>query len=285
MQDEQTPFVERRNDFRRRVHAIIFEAETPSGKLFDEFLLVAILVAVAAVMLESVEPIRQAYGFELHVVEWVITGVFTVEYILRLWSVRHPLHYAKSFFGIIDLLSILPAFLSLVVAGGQSLLVIRAIRLLRVFRIFKMARYVGEVMVLMRALRATRRKITVFLISVLTIALILGALLYLIEGEESGFSSIPAGFYWAIVTITTVGYGDIAPQTIPGQMVAAVAMLLGYSLIIIPTGIFAMEIVHTMQQKPTTISCPECQQEGHDEDAVFCKHCGAELGHPPASPE
>ena len=277
MQEEQTQFLERRNSRRRRIHEIIFEAETPAGKLFDEVLLVAILVAVVAVMLESVEPIREEYGLELHVVEWVITALFTVEYILRLWSVRHPLHYAKSFFGIVDLLSILPAYLSLVVTGGQPLLVIRAIRLLRVFRVFKMARYVGEVKVLMRALHATRRKITVFLISVLTIALILGAVLYMIEGAESGFDSIPAGFYWAIVTITTVGYGDIAPQTVPGQMVAAIAMLLGYSMIIIPTGIFAMEIVHSIQKKPSTVSCPECEREGHDADAKFCKYCSAEL--------
>jgi voltage-gated potassium channel len=268
---------ERRNPIRRRLHEIIFQADTPAGKLFDEALLVTILISVLAVMLESVESIRVAYGAYLHITEIVITLLFTVEYGLRLWCVRHPLHYARSFFGVIDLLAILPFYLSLIFVGSQSLMVIRAIRLLRIFRIFKLARYVGEVKALMRALRATRHKIMVFFATVLIIALILGAMLYVIEGEESGFTSIPAGFYWAIVTVTTVGYGDIAPQTLLGQIVAAVAMLLGYSLIIIPTGIFALEIARTVRRSPRSEPCPACSRGGHDEDAVHCKFCGASL--------
>jgi len=265
------------NSLRRTVYQVIFEAETPAGKLFDELLLITILVGVGAVVLDSVASIHAQYSFQLQVVEWVVTGLFTIEYLLRLWCVRHPRHYAKSFFGIIDLLAILPVYLGLIFAGAESLMVIRSIRLLRVFRIFKLARYVGEVTALMRALHATRRKIMVFLAFVLANALILGSLLYVIEGEGGGFSSIPAGFYWAIVTITTVGYGDIAPQTVLGQAVAAFAMLLGYSLIIIPTGIFAMEMVKLMHKPPSTHICPECEREGHDEDATHCKFCGAQL--------
>jgi voltage-gated potassium channel len=268
---------ERRNPIRRRLHEIIFLADTPAGKLFDEVLLVTILISVVAVMLESVESIRQAYGTYLLITEIVITLLFTIEYGLRLWCVRHPLHYARSFFGIIDLLAILPFYLSLIFVGSQSLMVIRAIRLLRIFRIFKLARYVGEVMALMRALRATRHKIMVFFATVLILALILGSLLYLIEGEESGFTSIPAGFYWAIVTVTTVGYGDIAPQTLLGQIVAAIAMLLGYSLIIITTGIFALEIARSVRRPTRSEPCPACSKGGHDEDAAHCKFCGAPL--------
>jgi voltage-gated potassium channel len=269
---------ERRNPIRRSLHEIIFQAETPAGKLFDELLLITILVSVLAVMLESVESIRLTYGDYLHVTEIVITTLFTIEYLLRLWCVRHPLHYARSFFGVIDLLAILPFYLSMIFVGSQSLMVIRAIRLLRIFRIFKLARYVGEVKALMRALRATRHKIMVFFATVLVIALVLGALLYLIEGEESGFTSIPAGFYWAIVTVTTVGYGDIAPQTLLGQAVAATAMLLGYSLIIIPTGIFALEIARSVHRSHRSEQpCPSCSRAGHDLDAVYCKFCGAPL--------
>jgi len=234
-------------------------------------------VAILSVMLESVGELALKYGTYLRITEWIITILFTIEYGLRLWCVRRPLRYARSFFGIVDLLAILPTYLSLFIVGSQTLMVIRTIRLLRVFRIFKLSRYLGEVRVLMRALHATRHKITVFLASVLSLALILGSLLYVIEGENSDFSSVPAGFYWAIVTITTVGYGDIAPHTVLGQVIAAIAMLLGYSMIIIPTGIFAMEMAKTVRDVPTTITYPECEREGHDGDAAFCKFCGAQL--------
>ncbi|MET0095006.1 MAG: ion transporter [Sedimenticola sp.] len=269
--------IDRRNPLRRRAHEVIFEADTPSGKLFDALLLVTILIAIAAVMLESVEAYRIEYGTLLTTVEWVVTLLFTVEYALRLWSVRRPLHYAKSFFGIVDLLAILPTYLSVIFAGSQSLMVIRSIRLLRVFRVFKLARYLGEVISLMHALRATRHKITVFLSMVLALALILGTLMYVVEGEAGGFTSIPAGFYWAIVTLTTVGYGDLAPLTLPGQIIASIGMLLGYSMIIIPIGIFAVEVVKRHGKEPTSHACPNCMREGHDTDAIHCKFCGSPL--------
>ncbi|MES9859162.1 MAG: ion transporter [Sedimenticola sp.] len=259
------------------MHAIIFEADTYAGKIFDAALLVAIVIAVIAVMLDSVEDIKRQYSDILHIIEWTLTLLFTAEYLLRLWSVRSPWHYAKSFFGVVDLLAILPTYLSLIFVGSQSLMVIRAVRLLRVFRIFKMARYLSEVMVLMHALRATRHKITVFLMTVLAMALILGTLMYVIEGKEGGFDSIPAGFYWAIVTLTTVGYGDLAPHTLPGQILASAAMLLGYSMIIIPIGIFAVEVVKRHGKTPTTQACPNCMKEGHDEDAIYCKYCSSIL--------
>ncbi len=265
------------SEWRQSLHEIIFEADTPAGKLFDVGLLATIVLSVAAVILESVGWIRTHYGAILRVAEWVFTALFTLEYVLRVVSVRRPWSYVTSFFGIVDLLAILPTYLSLFVTGAQSLLVIRALRLLRVFRVFKVARYVGEVIALMGALRATRAKIAVFLLTVLILALIMGSVMYVIEGEERGFTSIPRSFYWAIVTITTVGYGDIAPQTFLGQAVAAVAMVLGYSLIIIPTGIFAMELVKTAHKPLTTQACPDCTREGHDADAVYCKYCGASL--------
>ncbi|MES9963547.1 MAG: ion transporter [Candidatus Sedimenticola sp. 20ELBAFRAG] len=269
--------IDRRNPLRRRVHEIIFEADTPMGKLFDALLLVTILVSILAVMLESVPAYQASHGTLLRTVEWVLTIVFTAEYILRLWCVRRPTHYAKSFFGVVDMLAILPTYLSLLIPGAQSLMVIRSIRLLRVFRIFKLARYLSEVLSLMHALRATRHKITVFLFIVVAIALILGTLMYMIEGEQGGFTSIPAGFYWAIVTLTTVGYGDLAPHTVPGQIIASVGMLLGYSMIIIPIGIFAVEIVKRHGKEPTTHACPNCMREGHDTDAIHCKFCGSPL--------
>ncbi len=256
---------------------MIFEAETPAGKAFDVALIVAIILSVVAVVLESVASVRSRYGPLLRSAEWVFTVLFTVEYVLRLISVRRPMRYATSFLGIVDLLAVVPTYVSLFVAGTQSLLVVRALRLLRIFRVFKVARYVGEVTALVRAIRNSRVKITVFLLAVLTLVLILGAAMYVIEGEETGFTSIPRGMYWAIVTVTTVGYGDIAPRTVLGQVVASMAMVLGYSLIIIPTGIFSMELVQASRKQITTQACPECVREGHDVDAVHCKFCGAHL--------
>ena len=271
--------------WRERLHEVIFEADTPAGKAFDVCLLVAIVISVAAVVLESVAPVRERYGAALRAAEWCFTVLFTVEYVLRLLAVRRPRAYATSFFGVVDLMAVVPTYLSLFVAGTQSLVVIRALRLLRIFRIFKIARYVGEVSALVRAIRATRAKITVFLLTVLTLVLILGAAMYAIEGETNpGFGNIPQATYWAIVTVTTVGYGDIAPATLLGRAVAAAAMVLGYSLIIIPTGIFSVELVQAARSRLTTQNCPECAREGHDVDAAFCKHCGAELN-PPAGRE
>jgi len=263
--------------WRERLHEIIFEADTPLGKVFDVAVLVAIFLSVLAVMLESVTDVREHYGPLLRGVEWFFTILFTIEYVLRLISVRRPLRYATSFLGIVDLLAIVPTYLSLFVAGTQSLLVIRSLRLLRIFRVLKVARFLHEVTALTTAIRNTRVKIAVFLMAVLTIVLIMGSAMYVIEGEAGGFTSIPRGMYWAIVTVTTVGYGDIAPKTVLGQVVAAVAMVLGYSLIIIPTGIFSMELVEAARKKVNTQNCPECLREGHDKDAVYCKFCSAKL--------
>lgn len=267
-----------RSPWRARLHEVIFEADRPAGKAFDVVLLLTIVVAVLAVVLESVQPIRARHGAALRVGEWILTILFTVEYGLRLVAVRRPLAYATSFYGVIDLLSILPTWLSLFFAGTHSLQVIRALRLLRVFRVFKVARYLSELDALVAAIRATRAKITVFLMTVLTLVLIMGALMYVIEGADSGFDSIPRGIYWAIVTVTTVGYGDLAPRTFLGQAVAAAAMVLGYCMIIIPTGIFSVELVEVTRKKITTQSCRNCAREGHDGDARFCKYCGHTLG-------
>ena len=263
--------------WRERLHDVIFEAETPAGKAFDVGLLIAILASVAAVVLESVAEIRQRYGPLLRVFEWGFTILFTLEYGLRLIAVRRPSQYATSFFGVIDLLAIVPTYLSLFFTGAQTLIVIRALRLLRVFRVFKIARYMSEVGALVAAVKATRAKIAVFLMTVLIIVLIMGTTMYVIEGEEGGFTSIPRGVYWAIVTITTVGYGDLTPRSMLGQIVAALAMVIGYSLIIIPTGIFSMELARVARSEPSTQVCPECVTEGHDHDAVFCKRCAARL--------
>ena len=262
---------------RAKLHEIIFEADTPGGKAFDVALLVLIVASVVAVMLESVAPVREAYGPILRGFEWMVTILFTIEYVLRLYSVGRPLAYAFSFFGVVDLLAILPTYLSIVFTGAQSLLVIRALRLLRVFRVLKLVHFVGEASELRAALHASARKIIVFLGAVVTIDLIVGALMYLIEGEPSGFTSIPQGMYWAIVTMTTVGYGDIAPQTVPGKFLAALIMILGYGIIAVPTGIVSVEMSVTKTRTVSTQVCPNCASEGHDPNARFCKDCGASL--------
>ena len=262
---------------RQRLHEIIFEADTPAGKTFDVALLVLIVASVVIVALESVETIRIHSGRLLQVMEWVLTGLFTIEYVLRLSCVERPMLYARSFFGIVDVLAVLPTYLSLVIPGAQSLVVIRVLRLLRVFRVLKLVRYLTEEAALMTALRASRRKIEVFVCGVLTVCLIAGTVMYLIEGKEAGFTSIPQGVYWAIVTLTTVGYGDIAPRTIPGQAVAALLMIVGYGMIAVPSGIVGVEVARATMKVPNTQSCRHCLAEGHDADAGFCKHCGHEL--------
>ncbi|MDA1312999.1 MAG: ion transporter [Acidobacteria bacterium] len=262
---------------RERVHAIIFEADTPGGKFFDVALLWAILLSVVTVMLESVSSIKAQYGDLLRGLEWFFTALFTVEYVLRIFCVERPARYMRSFFGLVDLVSIIPTYLSFFVAGSQSLIVIRALRLLRVFRVLKLAHYLGEAQVLMAALRASRPKITVFLGAVLTIVIIVGSAMYFIEGGENGFDNIPRAMYWAIVTMTTVGYGDIAPQTVAGQSLAALLMILGYAIIAIPTGIVSAELVRKPAGQVSTRACPVCGAEGHDHDASHCKYCGGEL--------
>ena len=260
-------------NLKAKLYDIIFEADTPSGKFFDVNLMIVILISIFIVMLESVSSINITYGNYLHIAEWCITAIFTVEYILRIWVVKKPLKYIFSFYGIIDLLSILPTYLSLFMPGGQSLMVIRALRLLRVFRILKISRYTKESQSILRALKASRAKISVFLFAVIMIVIIIGTIMYLVEGESNGFTSIPQGIYWAIVTITTVGYGDIAPHTWLGKLIASFAMILGYAIIAVPTGIVTTEFSRK-NKKITTQVCPNCINEGHDTDAVFCKFCG-----------
>ena len=260
-----------------RTRIIIFEADTPAGKAFDVALLFAIVVSVVAVMLESVASVDARYHDWLRATEWLLTGLFSVEYALRLACVGQPLRYARSFLGVVDLLAILPSYLSLVLPGTQSLLVIRSLRLLRIFRIFKLARFLREANVLLTALRSGSRKVLVFLGTVLILVAILGSAMYLIEGEENGFSSIPTAMYWAVVTLTTVGYGDIVPHTVAGKLVSTLVMVLGYCIIAIPTGIVTAEIVQISRAPVTTRHCPECLTEGHRPDARFCKDCAAGL--------
>ena len=264
--------------WRRRVHEIVFEADTAAGKLFDVFLITAIVISVTVVMLDSVTTIHDRYGQELLVLEWAFTILFTAEYVVRLISVQNARRYVTSFFGVVDLLAILPTYLSVLMPGSQSLLVIRTLRLLRVFRVFKLASYVKEGDFLMAALRASRAKITVFVSSILSIAVVVGSVLYLIEGEASGFTSIPRAMYWAIVTMTTVGYGDIAPATTLGQVAAAGLMILGYAIIAVPTGIVSVELAKLNPlSKVSTQACLVCSREGHDRDASYCKYCGSAL--------
>lgn len=265
---------------RERIYEIVFEADTPAGRAFDVALLVAILLSVLAVMLESVESIKAQYGPALLTFEWVFTALFTLEYLLRLYAVRYPLRYAFSFFGIVDLLSIVPTYMNYFLQGGHSpLLVIRALRLLRVFRVLKLARFLGEANVLSTALRNSGPKIIVFLGTVMTVVTVVAALMYLIENDgdpDSQFTSIPRAMYWAIVTVTTVGYGEVVPQTVLGRIVSAILMIMGYGIIAVPTGIVSAELVQAKRQVSTQV-CPACLAEGHDPDAEFCKKCGGKL--------
>lgn len=265
------------NRLREKIYEIIFEADTPAGKRFDIALLVLIVLSIVVVMIESVPGVGARWGSELATIEAVLTLLFGVEYLLRLYCVKKPLRYATSFYGIIDLLAIAPYFISLAVGGRQSLAVIRTLRLLRVFRVLKLTHFVGEAKLLREALRASRAKITVFLGVVLALVVIIGALMYKIEGSESGFTSIPRAIYWAIVTLTTVGYGDIAPKTPLGQFIASVVMIVGYGIIAVPTGMVTAEQTKVGEARVSTRACANCSLEGHDEDATHCKFCGAEL--------
>jgi voltage-gated potassium channel len=256
---------------------VIFEADTFAGKAFDLALILSISLSVLAVVLDSVASFHARWGDELLVAEWAFTILFTIEYVLRIVSVRKPLRYVFSFFGVVDLLAILPTYISLVVPGSQYLLVIRVLRVLRIFRVLKLANYLKEARQLTAAMRSSRRKITVFLFTVLTLVVILGSLMYMIEGEASGFTSIPQGVYWAIVTLTTVGYGDISPATPLGKALAAVVMILGYGIIAVPTGIVTVELSRAASGRVSTQACESCGAEGHDVDAVHCKYCGAKL--------
>jgi voltage-gated potassium channel len=258
-------------------HEIIFKAETPAGKWFDVALIVSIVLSVAVVMLESVAAIRVHYGAVLTGLEWFFTGLFTVEYVVRIISATSRLRYATSFFGVVDLLAILPTFLSLVLPGSQYLVVIRVLRILRIFRVLKLVQFLSEMALLRQSLARSWRKIVVFLFIVAALVTIFGSLMYLIEGPENGFTSIPRSIYWAIVTLTTVGYGDISPGTGFGQFLSAVVMILGYSIIVVPTGFVTVELTRAAARARSQSICPACDRAGHDDDARHCKHCGSLL--------
>jgi voltage-gated potassium channel len=263
---------------RNKIYEIIFEAETKSGKAFDVILLWLIVLSVLTVCLESVKSLSQEFGDIFIYLEWIFTIIFLIEYLLRLYCIKKPLGYAFSFFGLVDLFAILPGILGLLIPGGSSLLVIRGFRLLRVFRLFKLGRYIGEADVLKQALKASRYKISVFLIAVMSLAITVGTLMYLIEGGQNGFTSIPRSIYWAIVTMTTVGYGDIAPQTTLGQMLASLVMIMGYGIIAVPTGILSVELSEAYKQQPSnTNTCQYCVAEGHAPDSIYCRLCGHQL--------
>jgi voltage-gated potassium channel len=264
-------------EWRNKLYTIIFEADTKAGKQFDVLLIVCIILSVIAVMLDSVSTINDAYGDVLYVVEWLFTVLFTIEYILRLMCIGKPLRYAASFFGIIDLFAILPTFVSLLIPGSQYLIAVRILRILRVFRVLKLIEYSQEAQHLLYALRLSSRKITVFVFAVFTLVVIFGSLMYLIEGDENGFTSIPRGVYWAIVTMTTVGYGDISPKTNIGQMLASVIMIMGYGIIAVPTGIVTVELAQARKRMKKHLVCSECSSEDHSSDAKYCKDCGAKL--------
>lgn len=266
-----------KESLRDRVRIIIFETHSPAGKAFDVGLILCILTSVLAVLLDSVASLHDRYGTFFYAVEWLFTVLFTLEYAVRLWCIQHPLRYAKSFYGVVDLLGILPTYVSLFVADTQYLLVIRILRVLRVFRVLRMVRYVGEAELLTQALIASRRKITVFISSVFALVIIFGSFMYLIEGDEHGFTSIPRSIYWAVITLTTVGYGDLTPHTPLGQAVATVVMIMGYGIIAVPTGIVTLELNEAHRRAANTRTCPSCAVEGHLREATFCWRCGSHL--------
>ena len=264
--------------WRESLHTVIFGAETRPAKIFDLVLIVSIICSVLSVMLGSVTSFHERFAQYFFYSEWFFTFLFTVEYGLRLISVRRPWLYCRSFFGIVDFLSVIPTYLSFLFPGIKYMLIVRVLRLLRVFRILKLSEYLSEAQVLMQALSQSRHKILVFLYTVCTLVIVFGSLMYVVEGSESGFTSIPKAVYWAIVTLTTVGYGDIAPQTPLGQIIASTIMIMGYGIIAVPTGIYSAELMKVGKvEKINNDACPDCGETGHDYDANFCKYCGHSL--------
>ena len=269
-------------NWKEKVHEVIYEADTPAGKLFDVILLLVILLSILLVMLESIESIGTKYAYILDVAEWVITILFSIEYLARIISVEKPKTYVFSFYGIIDLLSTIPKYISLFVLGTHSLVALRALRLLRVFRILKLTRFIGESANFGKALKRSRAKIAVFISFVIVLCIILGTVMYLVESNEgSGFTSIPRSVYWAIVTLTTVGYGDIAPITALGQFIASLIMILGYGIIAIPTGIVTSEMSKSEKEliPNNTQNCANCNEDYHQDNAEFCHKCGNKINH------
>jgi voltage-gated potassium channel len=276
----QTPakFGKPDSGLRLRLYTIIFEADTRAGWLFDVLLMAAILLSIMVVILDSVQSMSKDYGRVLDMLEWMFTILFTLEYLTRLACVRHPMRYATSFFGVIDLLSILPTYVALVFPEAYVLLDVRILRLLRIFRIFKLTMYVAEYSALAQALRASGRKILIFISVVLMLILVLGTVMYVVEGPHNGYTNIPVSMYWAIVTMTTVGYGDITPHTDLGKLIASMMMLLGWGILAVPTGIVTSEMAaQRLGRRLTTRTCPNCLSEGHEADAKFCKDCGTAL--------
>jgi voltage-gated potassium channel len=264
--------------WQERLHEIIYESNTAEGKAFDVSLLLLILTSIIVVMMDSVKPLHASHGSLFLTLEWVFTGLFTIEYLLRLICIKKPWKYVFSFLGLIDLLAIIPSYLSIFVAGAQSLLVFRALRLMRIFRIFMLSRYLSEMQFLGVAIKGSARKISIFMLMVLTLVIIMGSVMYLVEQGQNGFNSIPDSIYWAIVTITTVGYGDISPATPAGKLVASMIMLMGYAIIAVPTGIVTTEMALASRKKEQKAeACLNCGREGHDLDARFCKFCGGKL--------
>lgn len=263
---------------RERLFKVIFESDTTAGKAFDIVLITAIALSVLVIMLDSVDSFHARFATEFLVFEWVCTVLFTLEYAVRLYCIKEPLRYARSFYGVIDLISFLPSWISLLIPGAQTLLVVRILRVLRLFRVLRLMGFVGEGRLLAQALERSRRKILLFLITVLSIITVFGSLMYLIEPAEAGFTSIPRSLYWAIVTLTTVGYGDIAPVTPLGQFLSSIVMILGYSIIAVPTGVFSAEVMRAMRYEyESDETCPGCGLEGHARDARYCKRCGTWL--------
>lgn len=268
--------------FRARLYKVIFGTDTPAGQTFDIILIYVILASVLLVMLDSVDTFSARFGTTFFQLEWFFTIMFTIEYLVRLYCSPHPWRYMRSFYGIVDLLSFLPSYLAFFITNLNFLLVIRLLRVLRVFRVFKLFRYLSEANVLLRSMRMARRKILVFFFSVIVLTSIFGSLMFIIEGPENGFTSIPTSIYWAIVTITTVGYGDITPDTFSGKTIAALAMLTGYAIIAVPTGIITAELSAEISRSRQMRICPGCQCIGHDSDARYCRLCATEL--PPPDP-
>lgn len=263
--------------WRERARRVIFEADTPGGKAFDVVLLALIVTSVLLVMVESMPGVRERNAALLLTLEWVVTVLFTVEYLARLAMAEHPWRYARSFFGLIDLMAVLPVYISVLIPGTQSLLVVRSLRLLRVFRVFKMAQWLQEANYLLEAVRSSAQKILVFLLTVLLINVIVGSTMYVVEGAANGFDSMFRGVYWSIVTMSTVGFGDVAPQTALGQILASILMIMGYSVIAVPTGIVSAEITSARRTDGTRRECPGCGRRQHDSSASYCDRCGTSL--------